>query len=217
MSVAELSSAYRYYGQFDPPVDQFLHERYFMGRREPGVLIECGAFDGVTESSCKFFEETLGWTAYNLEPSARIYAALINNRPASNNINVALSNHEGMAEFSDCSIPGYELCTNGSLKHLQQHRDWLDSLQCTYSKSMVRTTTYRRLMEQLNLNRVDLMVLDVEGHELEVLEGFAGASVLPKILCVEHGHLGVSAVRSAVERLGYSFDTVSHVNSFFTR
>ena len=53
--------AFRFYGQFDPPVDRFLFERFFAGSKRPGVFIECGAFDGETESSCKFFEESLGW------------------------------------------------------------------------------------------------------------------------------------------------------------
>jgi hypothetical protein len=40
--------ACRFYGQFDPPVDRFLFERYFAGSKRPGVFIECGAFDGET-------------------------------------------------------------------------------------------------------------------------------------------------------------------------
>jgi hypothetical protein len=43
----------QYYGQFDPPLDRVLHERYFLGRRR-GVFVECGAFDGHLECSCKF-------------------------------------------------------------------------------------------------------------------------------------------------------------------
>lgn len=209
------TSNHQFYGQFDPPVDQFLYERYFADRQGPGVFIECGAFDGITESSCKFFEETLGWTAYNIEASERVFQALVRNRPDSNNFQLALSNNEGMAEFSDCTIEGYELCTNGSLRHLPEHADWLASVQCEITKSLVPTTTFRHFVDQYSLTCIDLMVLDVEGHELEALQGFEGSAVLPKVLCVEHGQLGESTVRQAVERMGYAFDTTSHVNSFF--
>jgi len=204
-----------FYGQFDPPVDQFLFDRYFRDRTEPGVLIECGAFDGVFESSCKFFEESLGWQAINIEASPRIYAKLIGNRPLSINLNCALSNRPGHIDFVDVDYPGYELCTNGSVSHLQSHRELLDSANCTYSNCRVRSQTFRNIVENLSLKQLDLMVLDVEGHELQALEGFQGAVVLPKILCVEHGHLGVAAIREVVEPLGYAFDTTSHVNSFF--
>lgn len=209
------SLGFRYYGQFQPQVDRFIHERYFMNRKNPGVLIECGAFDGVMESSCKFFEETLGWTAYNIEPSPKIFEALCRNRPNSTNINLALDSQVGEALFSDCILPGYELCTNGSLRHLEKHREWLDTMNCQYSQSVVKTTTFQNLLEQFPLNHIDLMVLDVEGNELEVLSGFEGAMAFPRILCVEHGHLGIPAVCEAANRLGYKFDTASHVNSFF--
>jgi|GEM_PF-4885177 len=52
----------KYYGQFHPPLDQLLHERYF-GDCRGGVFLECGATDGVMESTCKFVEkfEALGY------------------------------------------------------------------------------------------------------------------------------------------------------------
>ena len=61
-----------YYGQFDPPVDRFLQERYFSDSPRNGVLIERGGFDGQLESSGKFFEKSLGWRAINIQPSPAI-------------------------------------------------------------------------------------------------------------------------------------------------
>lgn len=207
----------RFYGQFDPPVDRLLFERYFRDQPGPGVCLECGAFDGVTESSCKFFEESLGWTAINVEASPRIYPHLTRNRPHSVNLNLALSDANASVEFTDVDHPGHELCTNGSLRHLAGHREMLDEARCGYRSSRVLAVTFRQLLELLPIGRLDLMVLDVEGHELEALSGFRGARLLPRVLCVEHGHLGLDPVRSAVERLGYRFDFASHVNSFFVR
>jgi len=210
-----LKSEPKFYGQFDPPVDKFLYERYFQSMTRPGLLIECGAFDGVLESSCKYFEESLGWSCINIEASPAIFAALERNRPLSRNFNLALTNQDGEAAFVEVSLPGYELCTNGSIKHLQQHRQWLDSVNCTYSTTNVPARTLRQIVEDLAIQRIDLMVLDIEGHELEALEGFHGSRVLPQVLCVEHGHLGIDTVRLAVEQLPYRYDTSMHVNSYF--
>lgn len=204
-----------YYGQFDPPVDRFLHERYFPNSPRGGVLIECGAFDGQLESSCKFFEESLGWRAINVEPSPAIYKKLTENRPKSTNLNLALSNAEKLVEFTEVDYPGHPLCTNGSVLHLEQHKQWLDERGCKYRTERVRATTYRSLIQLLKLTHVDLMVLDVEGYELVALEGFKDAGVYPSVLCVEHGHLGVDAVKQVIEPLGFLFDTTSHVNSFY--
>lgn len=36
-----------YYGQFDPPVDKFIYDRYSRQLPLQGCYIECGSFDGV--------------------------------------------------------------------------------------------------------------------------------------------------------------------------
>ncbi len=73
---------------------------------------------------------------------------------------------------------------------------------------------FRRLIDQLDIKRIDLMVLDVEAMNLRCSKALLERRT-SKVLCVEHGHLGVETVRKAVERLGYTFDGTSHVNSFF--
>jgi FkbM family methyltransferase len=210
----------KFYGQFDPAVDRFLYERYFDGRQRPGVAIECGAFDGITESSCKFFEESLGWTCINIEPYPLSYDKLVANRPRATNLNAALSNVAGTHDFTAVIHPVFGAdCNNGSLRHTSEHREYLDGIGCTYRQYSVPTVTYAELVAEQRLTSVDLFVLDVEGHEREVLEGMrnAPAALLPAIFCIEHGHLGVDALKPALEDLGYAFDTTSFVNSFYVR
>lgn len=209
-----------FYGQFDPPVDRFLYERYFEGRQLPGVAIECGAFDGITESSCKFFEESLGWTCINIEPYPLSYDKLVLNRPNAANVNAALSNVAGTHEFTAVIHPVFGAdCNNGSLQHTRQHREYLDSIGCTYRNYSVPTITYAELAASRQVASVDLFVLDVEGHEHQVLDGMRNTppALLPAVFCIEHGHLGVDALKPAVESLGYRFDTTSFVNSFYIR
>jgi FkbM family methyltransferase len=206
-----------YYGQFDPPVDRFIHERYFDSSPRGLTLMECGAFDGLFESSGKFFEESLGWNCVNIEPSPRIFANLCRNRPLSQNIQAALTDREGSIGFTEVEYPGFELCTNGSVGHLPEHRRSLDAAGCSYRQFTVPGVTFRALLARLGLWRLDLMILDVEGHELSALRGFQGAALLPGVLCVEHGHLGLEVVRDVVEPLGYVLDAVSHVNGFYVR
>lgn len=211
-------SLYQYYGQFEPKVDEFIHKRYFPNDPRGGILLEAGAFDGITESSGKFFEESLGWKCINVEASSRIYTELFNNRPNSMNLNMVLSNNNGKAVFRDVNFPGYELCTNSSLSHLPEHKIWLDNNGCEYVEQMVETVTYPSLIKKLAINRIDLMILDVEGHELEVIVSmYARDIILPNVLCIEHGHLGVNVITKKLEPLGYLYDISSHVNSFYIR
>lgn len=55
------------------------------------------------------------------------------------------------------------------------------------------------------------------GHQLDVVVGMHGATVLPEVFCAEHGHLGVQALRDAIEPMGYRYDGGANVNSFFVR
>lgn len=209
---------HRYYGQFDPPLDQVIHERYFAHDPRDGVFVECGAFDGVTESTCKFFEETLGWRGLNIEPSPPIFARLAANRPTATNVHAALSDQDGEATFTAIVHPRFgEFCTNGSLRHHPNHLRMIRESGWKERPYAVRTATWRTLVVNHDVPRVDLFVLDVEGAELEVIAGMAGCSVLPALICVEHGHLGIDPLRSAIEPLGYDYDGCCNVNSFFVR
>ncbi len=207
-----------FYGQFTPPVDQFIFERYFPHTGIQGTFIECGAFDGQLECSCKFFEETMGWQGYNLEPSPHIFANLKVNRPSASNHQVALSNRIGTDKFTVVSHPQLGLnYGNGSLRHTDSHEQLLVDGGCTFSEVEVELITWKAFIEREHITQVDLFVLDVEGHELEVIEGMHGSSVLPDVICVEVGHIPLAQVRQRLATLGYVYDISSHVNAFFVQ
>jgi FkbM family methyltransferase len=205
----------RFYGQWNPPVDQVLFERYFQDRRN-GFFIEAGAFDGLIESSCKFFEESLGWRGANLEPTPWNFRLLQQNRPGSLNLQLALSDARGTARFTQAVHPQRgQHFGNGSLGHTPEHLRILEKEGCRFEQFPVPTLTYRDFVAEQGITRVDLMVLDVEGHEPQVIAGMAGCPVLPRVLCVEHGHNGVEGTTRMLAPLGYRYDFSSHNNSMY--
>lgn len=208
----------KYYGQFDPPVDKLISQRYFPDPNIKGVAVECGAFDGLTECSCKFFEEFHGWKCYNLEPAPANFAKLEINRPHSTNLKVGLSNESGTKRFTHVISPLLgENFGNGSIQHTHAHLEDLRNHGCQFQEVHIDVLTWRDFITQAGLTQVDLLVLDVEGHELAVLEGMVGCNVLPDVMCVEVGHLDFSDIRDCMSRLGYVYDISSHVNAFFVR
>lgn len=207
-----------FYGQFDPPVDRFLFERYFPDAGIRGIFVECGAFDGTTESSCRFFEESLGWTGWNLEPVEHLFTSLCRNRPRSRNLKLGLSNACGESRFTLAVSPTFGRdCNNGSIRHAESHERALRDAGFTFETLRIDTVTWSALVAAERMTHVDLLVLDVEGHEIEVLEGMKGCLVLPDVLCIEFGHLGIDRIRVALAELGYSYDITSHANAFFVR
>jgi hypothetical protein len=90
---------YIFYGDGDPALDELIFERYFRDYDKRGIFIECGAHDGFIGSNCKFFEEVLGWSGYNIEPTPETFKKLQENRPSSKNFNFALSDKTGEITF----------------------------------------------------------------------------------------------------------------------
>jgi len=210
----------KFYGQFNPPVDKILYERYFKNKKN-GISIECGAFDGLTENCTKFFEENFNFNTINIEPLPHIFEKLKLNRPSSININIALSNYKGKQDIRVYNIPTHGINnTNASLCHLPKHRQLLEKVSNNkYKDFEICTTTYSSLIKEQKINELDLFVLDVEGHEYEVIDGMKDAKIFPKVFVIEHGHRTPQDIENKLKVLNvsYKLDYVSHVNSYFVR
>ena len=209
----------KFYGQFNPPVDQVIFDRYgeYLGD-QPGYFVESGAFDGVTESNCKFFEESLDWKGINVEPFPGHYRKLIENRPTSVNMNCALSSGHGSHRFTHVVHPELgDAFGNGSLQHTPEHRKLLNDNGCEFEHIEVPTMTYDTLVEFGGIPRVDLLSLDVEGHESEVLKGMVKKRYRPRLICIEMGHDKASDLDDQLLSMGYRQDSEYLVNSFYLR
>jgi FkbM family methyltransferase len=180
-----------YRGQWNPPVDEILHRVFFPDGTPPGVLVECGAADGLEDSCGKFFAER-GWAAFNVEPDVERFLKLLANRPNDTNVNAALSDADGEITF----------------RRGQREGDVGRS----------RCMTWASLVAELGLTKVDLFVLDVEGHELAVVAGMAGCPVLPKVICAEYPWPSTQygPLVAALEKLGYQAHFVSWNNVFLS-
>lgn len=181
----------KYFGQWSPPADQVIELNYFPDGTPPGVLVECGAGDGLTESCGKFFS-LRGWRCINIEPDLDRYAALERNRPGEENLNIALSDEDLMSRRF----------------HRGPHADGSVNSSCW---------TWSTLVERLGLSHVDLFVLDVEGHELAVIEGMRGCATLPEVVCAEYPWptTGLRPLTDELAALGYHRHFLSFNNAFF--
>ena len=210
----------KFYGQFNPPVDKVLYDRYFKNKFDC-ISIECGAFDGLTENCTKFFEENLNWTTINIEPLPHIFNKLLINRPKSINKNVALSNKNFDDKIRVYNIKTYGIYnTNASLVHLPKHKQSLEKQSNNNFKDFdVKCITYDSLIQNLKINKLDLFILDVEGHEYEVIDGMINATIFPEVFVIEHGHRTPKEIEEKLNCLPvkYKLDHISFVNSFFIK
>lgn len=184
-----------------------LEKLFFRGRQE-GVVIECGAVDGLTNSIGHYYE-SLGWKAINIEPNPHDYSKLVVNRPNSVNLNLALSNEVGESEL----LWPTDNSTWGTIE------EGVDFPRRSTHTTPVQMTTYANLVSVLQLERLDLFILDVEGHELSVLEDVGDWTVQPEILVVETNKPGVSPddVTSLLGPAGYVVANNDRNNTYYRK
>jgi FkbM family methyltransferase len=211
----------KYYGQFDPQVDKLLHNHFFSNKFN-GISIECGAFDGITESCTKFFEENYNWKTINIEAGPLIFKKLQKNRPNSINLEIALSNSNEISIFTNYKHPHYGYnWGNGSINHTFEHKKILEQTcgKNNFVELQVQCKTYKQIIEDLQIDHLDLFILDVEGNELQVIEGMIDCDILPDVFVIEIGHINQNEVIEKLKLLksSYKFEFTSFVNSFFTR
>ena len=206
-----------YYGQWNPPQDEVIYRNYFLDKH--GLAsIECGA--SISGTSTHFFDESMNWTCFNLEASKYAFKCLKDYRPHAINLNIALSNKNGVSVFKDIIFAPGGGNDNGSLHHTPAHMKELEGYGCVFEEYEVPTMTYATFVNEITLpdHIPSLFVLDVEGFELEVIDGMKNMplSNYPEVVCVEYPIVGFDKIKHALQRLAYDFDFVSYNNAYFS-
>lgn len=166
-------------------IDQIgsIYERHF-GRRRDGTFVEVGAFDGEANSNTSFLAD-LGWRGLYVEPvpefaeaCARRHAA----NPGVRVVNAAAGREPGQIEIRI----GRALSTSVA-EVADAYRD-LDWAQGSLTDRRI-TAEVRRLDDVLHQAGMapgfELLVVDVEGAETAVFDGFDLADWRPGMLIVE--------------------------------
>jgi FkbM family methyltransferase len=142
--------------------DEFLYKNYL--NYNNGFFIELGAMDGITHSNTKFFEDELEWTGILIEPTNQ-YDNLIINRPNCYNFNYAISESENDVDFlGNGAIGGIMNTMESSYKKM-----WGLNNKNSYK---VKSIPINKITDTININKIDLFSIDVEGGEFEVLKTF---------------------------------------------
>ncbi|MDQ3100589.1 MAG: FkbM family methyltransferase, partial [Bacteroidota bacterium] len=146
-------------------------------------------------------------TIIAVEPIQRVYKKLVHNIGLNGlnitPLNVAISDHDGTAPIYDQVESEHVLAVSLQPGWNQPH------IKTTAVEVSIRTVA--SIMEELSLPRVDLLKIDVEGHELSVLNGFKQIieqdqpSMLLELLSPESAETA-SALIARVNYVFYSID-----------
>lgn len=159
-----------------------------------GFFVEAGANDGVNQSNTLYFEKYLGWRGLLIEAIPELAERCRRNRPKCQVENCALvaSGYPGTTvEMRYCNLMSFMKGSFGSdqedERRLECGRRFLGDGEKPYTLT-VPAKTLAQVLVSRGIERVDFMSLDVEGAEIEVLQGIDFEVVAPAFLLVEVRH-----------------------------
>lgn len=173
----------QFYSQFGE--DQILN-KIFKGKQQ-GLCIEVGGFDGIQLSNSYFFEK-LGWDCIVIEPIPELCEAIQKKR-TSQILNIAVGSYTGETKFYVTE----GVTALSTLEFSRSHLERVKSAGGNIREIHVKIDTLDNLLEAENVKgkEIDFITIDVEGHELDVLQGFSIQKYEPRIILIED-NLGVS-------------------------
>jgi len=159
--------------------------------REEGVFVEAGANDGYTQSNTYFLESMRRWTGLLVEPLPHLASECRRNRPRSKVAQAALipPGHSGpsVTIFSSGLTSTVEGAFGGGFAREEHHRRGLavQGLDLEPAIEVPARLLSDLIDEYLGPADIDLLVLDVEGYELESLRGLDLDRHAPRFACIE--------------------------------
>ena len=170
--------------------DMLLELSVFKGYKN-GFFIDIGAHDGVTINNTLYFEKYNNWSGINIEPIKKVYDKLVVNRQNSININCAISNNDGTAEF--LSNDGYTemlsgLKDNFDPRHLERLQKENNQMGSTTQTITVITKKLETICDEYNIIHINYLSIDVEGAEFEVIKSINFDKIFIDIIEFENNY-----------------------------
>lgn len=164
------------------------------------IFLEAGANDGVSQSNTLLLEKR-GWDGILVEPSPVAFDALVRSRKCSHMFKCAVGSDEdsellgafeGGSLMGSCQVNPAEIGTDKRKLRLMAKRFFavvagLKSL-CLRNKPSelmkVKASTLSCLIDASKVDQVDILVLDIEGHEIPALLGLKEKHC-PRVVAIE--------------------------------
>lgn len=165
------------------------------------VVVEVGANDGVYQDKLRPHLLTRPrWRSYLLEPvpeSFRLLRRNVRRIPGAIPVNAAISDSSGVMPFYTVRPPGrgeviwegHSALASFDRDVIAKHTDFIPDIESRIVETNVPVFTAGAFRAEFGIDRIDLLHIDTEGHDLSVLREFDVAVTRPFVIVFEHWHL----------------------------
>ena len=176
--------------------DEELIIRDFFQDRRDGVFLDVGCAWPKKDNNTYFLESELGWSGIGVDALPQFAGEWQRDRPRSRFFNYIATDSSGSIQtfYRVPDIPGIS-----SVKP----RETYSHHKVKYEEIRVPTTTLTKLLDDNHVARIDLLSMDIEGHELQALSGFDIDRFRPALVCIEYFNAGEEKLEAYFAAHGY--------------
>ena len=200
-----------YYAEFG--TDKFLRETYFPDFSYKGTFIEVGAAHPEVISNSKHFRDS-GWNVLAIEPNPEF--AELHRKEGNKIIECAASFENKDNSYFFIRQDGQDSMSSLKIKDSYLHRAGMKLSDFKFKKIKVNVRTLDNILKENNITNIDILSIDVEGWEIEVLQGYSCELCPAKIIVIENW-CDDQNYTDYMNKIGYEIDYKLDINWVFKK
>jgi FkbM family methyltransferase len=156
---------------------------------QDGFFIEVGANNGFSESNTYYLERFRNWKGILIEPIPHLYQECVKERPSSQVFNCALVSPDYPEPEIEMMYGHLMSLVKGAFDddEIEAERVAIAGRKLGFTpyKIKVPARTLTSILDEANIPKIDFFSLDVEGFELNALQGLDFDKYRPEFMLVE--------------------------------
>ena len=202
---------------------QFGEEKFilsFFDKKYKGKFLDIGCFHPTRHNNTYQMYKN-GWNGINIDLNPLTIDLFNFARKKDININAAISdNEENKTLYFLDELNTQNTLESNHLSFLKNHHNIKEE---EISKKKIRTRRLDKILDNYNFNDIDFMNIDVEGHELNILNSIDFFKYKIKFICIEmidhnnHAKVINEKLNAILERNSYVLEKKIDINFIFRK